>query len=175
MLFFYCFSASVDAGQQSLEYKVKAAYLYNFTKFITWPEKQGDTFNICILGTDPFGSLLKPLEKKTALGKSIRLYRFQSIKQAKQCHILYFGHKESHRSPQLNGTLSDTLTISSRDGALTVSSQSFFARSGGMIGFVIRDGRIKLQVNLSVLKHNGFKISAKLLEVAELVEGNDDE
>ncbi len=165
MLFFYCFGAVVEAGQHNLEYKIKAAYLYNFTKFITWPEQHSDTFNICILGTDPFGGLLTPLEEKNAQGKPIRLYRFQSIGQIKQCHILYFGH-ENNQHHQINALQTDILTI---------SSQPFFARKGGMIGFVIRNGKIKLQINLPALKRNGFKISAKLLEVAELVEGQDDE
>ena len=173
-LFFYCFSGLVDANQPSLEYKVKAAYLYNFTKFVTWPEKQSNTFNICILGQDPFAELLEPLEKRMTLGKPIRLHRYQSIKQVQQCHILYLDGEESRNLAQLKLSLSEEL-ISTLDGTLTVSSQPFFAKHGGMIGFVIREGRVKLQINLPVLKQNGLKVSAKLMEVAELVEGDGNE
>lgn len=168
-LFFCCFSATVDADQASLEYKVKAGYLYNFTKFISWPEKQSETFNICILGQDPFGKILDPLEKRTVLGKPIRLYRSQSIKQLQSCHILYFDQREIHHLREFNYSLSGVLTISSLDGTLTGSHHPFFAKYDGMIGFVIRDGRIKLQINQQVMKQNRLKISAKLMEIAELV------
>ncbi len=160
------FSALADAGQLSLEYKVKAAYLFNFTKFISWPQKSGENFNICILGHNPFNGHLKPLENRSAQGKPIRLYYFQSFKQALNCHILYLDSANSHQL---------TLTESPVSGALTVSSQRAFASSGGMIGFILREGRIKLRINLSALQKKGLKISAKLLEVAEVVEGDDHE
>ncbi len=163
----FCISSLALANSQpALEYKIKAAYLYNFTKFITWPEKHSETFNLCIFGADQFLALLKPLEQRTALGKPIRLQRLDTIDQAKMCHILYMDDGEP---------LPAFLTDGSLDGILTVSSQPFFAQRGGMIGFILRDGRIKLQVNLEEFKKNGLKISAKLMEVAELVEGESDD
>ena len=61
------FSGCLVADDANLEYKIKAGYLYNFTKFITWPEVNGATFNLCILGADPFGALIDPIQKKAHL------------------------------------------------------------------------------------------------------------
>lgn len=166
-----CVSHSSQADENNMEYKVKAAYLYNFTKFITWPEKASPTFNICIIGNDPFGDLLSPLESKTVLDKPIRLYRFESAKQAKDCDIVYFDNTDQRADLAIPGVL----LIGSLKKALTVSSQPFFAESGGMIGFVLDDEKIKLHINLRALKQSGLNVSAKLLEVATLVEGGEHE
>ncbi|MGR8930403.1 MAG: YfiR family protein [Gammaproteobacteria bacterium] len=147
-------------ADDSLEYKIKAAYLYNFTKFITWPEKDSATFNLCIIRDDPFQNLLDSLENKTALDKPIRVFRYTDIGQAKDCHIIYIDRERLALSgPQTTGSL-------------TVSSRPDFAESGGMIGFVLEDEKVKLHINLKALKQSGLGISAKLIEVATLIEGN---
>jgi len=155
----FCLSIGIAQGGGELEYKIKAAYLYNFTKFINWPEKNTATFNICIVGDDPFNGLLDSLENKTAQNKPIRVFRYDGISQTKDCHIVY----SDLPSPQLT-----SLAL----GCLSVSSQEFFAESGGMIGFALEDEKIKLHINLEALRHNGLGISAKLIEVATLVEGD---
>lgn len=154
-------------ADENLEYKIKAAYLYNFTKFINWPERNTTTFNICIIGKDPFGELLDALESKTALDKPIRLHRFDTLKQAQNCHIVYLDDNREQIS------VSGALTIASLNKTLSVSSQPFFAEQGVMIGFVLNDGKVKLHINLKALKHAGLGISAKLIEVATLVEGSE--
>lgn len=154
----FCLSIGIAQGGGTLEYKIKAAYLYNFTKFINWPPKNTATFNICIIGEDPFNNLLDSLESKTALGKPIRVLRYNNTNQSADCHIVYFD------SPS---DLSNTLAL----GSLSVSSQPLFAESGGMIGFVVEDEKVKLHINLKALKQNGLGISAKLIEVATLVDG----
>jgi hypothetical protein len=168
----FCFvSQPSPADELNLEYKVKAAYLYNFTKFITWPEKASPTFNICIIGHDPFGSLLSPLESKTVQEKPIRLFKFDTPKQAKDCDIVYFDNPEQRADLALPGVL----LVGSLKKSLTVSSEPFFAESGGMIGFALDDGKVKLHLNLKALKQSGFNVSAKLIEVAILVEGAEHE
>lgn len=164
----FCGPAQADGN---LEYKVKAAYLYNFTKFISWPERNTATFNICIIGNNPFGNLLDALETKTALDKPIRLLRLDTVKQAKDCHIAYLDITDNRENISIPGVL----TIASLTKTLTVSSQPFFAEQGGMIGFVIEDEKVKLHINLKALKQSGLGISAKLIEVATLVEGGEHE
>lgn len=152
LLFQLCFSSA--EGSENLEYKIKAAYLYNFTKFITWPEKSTPTFNICIIGNDPFGNLLNSLESKTAFDKPIRVLRYDDIKQANDCHIIYLDQANSH------------ITL---ENTLMVSSQPLFAESGGMIGFTLEDEKVRLHINLKAVKQSGLGISAKLIEVSTLV------
>lgn len=160
----FCFCFGVAHGGEDIEYKIKAAYLYNFTKFITWPEKNTATFNICVVGNDPFQNLLDSLEAKTALDKPIRVFRYDNTNQANECHIIYFDKIEPSfaSAPQAFGSL-------------TVSSQPSFAEAGGMIGFTLNEDKIKLTINLKALKQSGLEISAKLIEVSTLVAGDEHE
>lgn len=175
----FLFSHLLYAESSSVEYKIKAGYLYNFTKFVTWPEDNSDTFNICILGDDPFGDLLTPIEKRTAFGRPIKLIRLPNLTALKNgagdnpnklqnCHILFSGSSVNHHIPK------NMRALQVIDSTLTVGEGEAFAAQGGMIGFVNRQDKIKLQINLAAIKHSGLKVSAKLLEVAELVEGSHD-
>ncbi len=164
-------SQLVYADEASVEYKIKAGYLYNFTKFITWPEDKSETFNLCILGEDPFGGLIDPIEQRTAFGRPIKLFRLNSLNKEQSCHMLYIS-SSAKENPASNGML----VIRDLDNkTLTVGEGEQFAAQGGMIGFVNRQGKIKLQINLKTLQQSGLKISAKLLEVAEVVEGEHDD
>lgn len=161
-------AAQSDDG---LEYKIKTAYLYNFTKFIEWPANNRSSFNLCVIGNTQLKPFLGSLENKTALDKPIKVHYFDSPQQISECDIAYFeqlgslspnGMKEMFRAPQLNK-------------ALTVGSPEHFAESGGMIGFVLSQEKLKLHINLQAIKQQGLSISAKLIEVATLVRGGDDE
>jgi hypothetical protein len=143
-----------------VEYKVKAGYLYNFTKFIIWPEDSSETFNLCIVGEDPFGDLIDPIEQRSASGRPIKLFRLNSLNNEQHCHILF-----------ISASIKDMPDIKELNNTLTVGESAEFALQNGMIGFINRDGKIKLQINLKLLQQSGLKISAKLLEVSELVEG----
>lgn len=157
-------SQQVIASDVDVEYKVKAGYLYNFTKFITWPEDSSASFNLCIVGDDPFGDLIDPIEQRTAFGRPIKLYRFKQVNKSQRCHILFI-------SAGINDNTLPKATLVVRDvnKTLTVGENDDFAAQGGMIGFVNRQGKIKLQINLELLQQSDLKISAKLLEVAELI------
>lgn len=169
------FSQVLCADDSSVEYKIKAGYLYNFTKFITWPEDKSETFNLCILGSDPFGKLIDPIEQRSAFGRPIKLFRFDSLNSLSHthikphCHILFIS--SSIGSAIKNTISNNTLEIRDISKTLTVGESNDFAVQGGMVGFVNREGKIKLQINLKKIKQSDLKVSAKLLEVAEIVEG----
>lgn len=152
----------------TVEYKIKAGYLYNFTKFITWPTDQSATFNLCIVGDDPFGEAIDPIEQRTAFEKPIKLFRLddtnalRSASKSTLCHILFIS-SSIVGIPSLDDGAKNVLIVGESEG---------FARHGGMIGFITEDSRIKLQINWQALKRSDLKISAKLLEVAEIIEGD---
>lgn len=166
-----CLFSGQAYGEESLEYKIKTAYLYNFTKFITWPKTNNPTFNICLVGDDLFQNLLDSLETKTAQDKPIRIFRYGHIKQVKDCQIIYFSHSDTH----LDLSLTNALLVGNLNNRLSVSSQPFFAESGGMIGFVLDQEKVKLHINLKAIKQSGLEISAKLIEVSTLVGGDSHE
>ena len=161
------FSQLLYADDSSVEYKIKAGYLYNFTKFITWSADSAETFNLCILGDDPFGELINPIEQRSAIGRPIKLFRFNSLSgldKESHCHILF-----------VSSSIKDALSTTDFDNTLVVGESREFINQGGMIGFVNKQGKIKLQVNLKTIKQSGLKVSAKLLEVADVVKGDNNE
>lgn len=160
-----CLTMGIAQGEESLEYKIKAAYLYNFTKFITWPASEEATFNICMVGGDPFKDLLDSLETKTAQGKPIRIMRYDHIRQVKNCQIVYFDTADL----RINQTIQNALIVGNISDSLTVGSQPFFAESGGMIGFVLEQEKVRLHINIKALRQSGLGISAKLIEVSTIV------
>ncbi|MEQ1637989.1 MAG: YfiR family protein [Methylococcales bacterium] len=162
--------SAISADEDNAEYKVKAGYLYNFIKFIIWPADNSPTFNICILGQDPFGELLDPIEKRTAYGLPIKLFRLNTNNKTQACHIVFIGANNKTVFP-----LNDQPVIRHNGKALLVGEGEGFAEQGGMIGFVNRDGKIKLQINLKALQQSDLTVSAKLLEVAEIVKGGNRE
>jgi hypothetical protein len=168
-LWFTCmpFSACAYADETSREYQIKAGYLYNFTKFITWPEEISETFNLCILGDDPFGEIIDPIEQRNVADHPIKVVRLPysrshtDITKFPLCHILYIS--PSFKETGIYQKLHNVLTIGETDQ---------FAAQGGMIGFQKQNDRVTLQINLSALKQSGLKVSAKLLEVSEIVSGD---
>ncbi|MDP2902490.1 MAG: YfiR family protein [Methylovulum sp.] len=154
------FLPTLHADEAPVEYKIKAGYLYNFTKFITWPsDDNAKTFNLCLLGDDPFGDLINPIEQRNALGLPIKLIRLDRLTGQARCHIVYIS------------SLKNLPSVNAFTATLTVGEGKEFAEQGGMIGFENKEGRIKLQVNLQAIKKNSLKISAKLLEVSEIIGG----
>jgi hypothetical protein len=161
------FSPLLCADDSSVEYKIKAGYLYNFTKFITWPADNTETFNLCIVGDDPFGELIDPIEQRSVMGRPIKLSRFDSlgtIDKESHCHILY-----------ISSSIKETLAARDIINTLVVGEGGEFLKQGGMIDFINKQGKIKLQINLKTIKKNGLKVSAKLLEVADVIKGNDND
>lgn len=151
------------ADDSSVEYKIKAGYLYNFTKFITWSVDNDKTFNLCILGKDPFGELIDPIEQRSAMGRPIKIFRFDSFEKMDHephCHILFVSSSVKNMLPAQD--LVNTLVVGEGGG---------FIDHDGMIGFVNKEGKIKLQINLKTITESGLKISAKLLEVADAIKG----
>jgi hypothetical protein len=161
------FSQLLCADDSSVEYKIKAGYLYNFTKFIAWPADNEATFNLCIMGADPFGELIDPIEQRTVIGRPIKLFRVDSLKSTEKhphCHILFVS--ASNEDTPFSRDVNNTLLVGEGEG---------FIAKGGMIGFVNKEGKIKLQINQKTIRESGLKVSAKLLEVADVVKGDNND
>jgi len=159
------FVASCLHAQQSnpTEYQVKAAYLYNFGKFIEWPAKvstAGDLFSICVLGDDPFGVTLdKTIAGENINGKKVVVRRVAKLQDAVHCRILFISSTEE-------GRLKEILAALDRTSVLTVSDISQFTRRGGMIQFVMEANRVRFEVNLTTAERDGLTLSSQLLKVA---------
>jgi hypothetical protein len=145
------------------EFQVKAAYLYNFGKFVRWPANRSgapDTFNICILGKDPFGALLDSTVAGESIdGKKIGVRRIANISPAAQCSVLFVStSEESH--------LAAALAAAQQLSVLTVSDIRNFAERGGAIGLVTDQGKIRFEVNRKSAEQSLLVLSSELLKVA---------
>jgi hypothetical protein len=154
--------AQAEPETKPTQYEVEAAYLFNFGKFVGWPSgTQADSpFVICVLGQDPFGPVLDhTIAGETLRGRPVQDKRIARPQDATGCSILYISSSES-------GRLSKILPAMQEAPVLTVSDIPDFVQQGGMIQFVLRDGRVRFEVNLAPAQSNGLSMSSELLKVA---------
>lgn len=154
-------------SQAAGEYQIKAAFLYNFAKFIEWPPGDfADTsapLRICVLGQDPFGQELRNIANdKTVNGRKLQVNQVADLQNARTCHILFIASSEKAELKQALESLRGT-------GALTVGDTKGFVEQGGMINFVLENDRVRFEVNHRAAEQAGLKISSKLLNVAKSV------
>jgi hypothetical protein len=163
---FCCAIAGAQADHAS-EYDVKAAFLFNFTKFVEWPQ---DSFQdtaapivIGIIGEDPFGdNLMHMIEGKTVQGRTLVIRKQRFGDDLRRCEVLFVSTSERQRSTQILGSLRGA-------SVLTVSDIGGFAESGGTMQFVTEEGRLRFVVNLDAARQSKLLVSAKLLALARVI------
>jgi hypothetical protein len=150
-------------AQRPSEYAVKAAFLFNFAKFVEWPPSafadSTSPFVLCVLGPAPFGETFAAIEGQTVQGRRLRVERHQRPDEPGTCHILFVSSALGSEVPQILRRVGSA-------GILTVGEQDDFTRLGGMINFVIRDNRVQFEVNPAAAERVGLKPSSRLLRLA---------
>lgn len=149
------------------EYEVKAAFLFNFLKFIEWPTdhltQAGSPILIGILGEDPFDDALDQVVRGKAIdGRPVLIKRAKTVEPLRSCHIVFVSRSERKRLSQITSELSDA-------GVVTVSDTEEFLERGGIINFVIENNRVRFDINKRIADRAGLKISSKLLVLAKSV------
>jgi hypothetical protein len=162
----FCATAAAQSDQPS-EYQVKAAFLFNFTKFVEWPEDSvGDPHSpivIGIIGDDPFGgSLIGIVAGEKVQGRPIVIMKYRRGDDLRRCHILFVSGSERLHTAQILTGLQDA-------SVLTVSDIDGFAAAGGMMQFVKQGNRIHFVVNLDAATQAKLRVSSKLLALAQVV------
>ncbi|HWF39006.1 MAG TPA: YfiR family protein [Candidatus Acidoferrales bacterium] len=164
------FSVSVRTFAQSdspNEYQVKAAFLFNFAKFVDWPPgtyaNAQSPFAICVLGDDPFGHVLE----NTLAGKSLGahpvvLRRTKDLAEARRCQVVFVSSSEMHRYGEV---------VEGVRGArvLLVGETDGFASSGGAIEFTLEGNHVRFAINPEAAQRAGLTLSSKLLMLARIV------
>ena len=156
----------LQAEEVNQEYQLKAAFLVNFSRFITWPEQsfspEHQEVTFCIAGKNPFGATLSAVDGKKISGRNIRVVFADSLQKLPQCHLLYVSSSEKN----------ELASLSSRVGyrpVVTVSDIPGFVAAGGSIEFVIKEDRLSFIINNSDLKQRGIQASAAMLDLAASV------
>ena len=149
---------------KAAEYEVKAAYLYNFSRFVEWPAKvtqaQSDSFTICVLGQNPFGSaLVATVANETITGQSVIAKQIPAAPDAVNCRVLFISSSEEGQLKQILASLGSA-------SVLTVSDLPQFTDRGGMVQFLLENGKVRFEVNLAPAQRAGLTLSSELLKVA---------
>jgi hypothetical protein len=162
----FCLSGAAQSGQPG-EYGVKAAFLFNFTKFVAWPD---DSFRdrrspivLGIIGEDPFDADTEHfVVAQMAQGRPIALRKYRFGDNLRSCHLLFISASERQHVAQILATLQDA-------SVLTVSDIDGFAEAGGVMQFVMQDNRVHFVVNLDAATQGKLRVSAKLLALARVI------
>jgi len=152
------------AQTQVSEYQMKAAFLYNFVRFVQWPEPAASSpVRFCVYGKDPFGKLLdESLRDKNIDGRPLEIHRLSGAKEIEDCHVLFVG-----ASSDVSGVLRQ---LGSRP-ILTVSETPGFTQMGGIINFVLQGQKVRFEINPQSAATAGLKISSQLLRLALISKG----
>ena len=146
------------------EYRIKAAFLYNFARFVSWPDSDtgNNGFSLCVLGTDPFGELVDSLAGKQVHNQGLVIRRLGELLPEDNCQLVYIS---SDNTIDLDATLS-LLRV---HPVLTVSDMDDFITRGGIIRFRLVDKKVRFDINIDAANTAGLTISSKLLSLAHIV------
>jgi hypothetical protein len=167
-------TAPVAAGEFGSP-QVKAAFLYNFAKFVDWPSEAFSTADsplvLGILGEGPVGrAAVQSLADKKVKGRRLEVRLLSGIEEARKCHILYISADEQPR-------LAWILDFLHGSSILTVSGIERFAERGGCIGLITVEQKIRFEINLEATRKAGLVVSSQLLALATTIHrstGNDE-
>ncbi len=162
----FCLPAAVT-GQGAEEYALKAAVIYNITKFVEWPPEAftspSDRITICVLGENPFGDALnQAVTGKAHDGRMFAVRKVPDASAVNGCQILFVSSSERARFRTI------LESVPSR-GTLTIGDTEGFASQGGIVNLKVESGKIRIRINVGVAEQQKLRISSRLLGLAEIV------
>jgi hypothetical protein len=158
---------SVGAQAKTEEYHVKAGFIFHFAQFVDWPVDIAgrSNFFLCVLGDDPFqGQLESTLDGKAIGAKPIHILHLKQSQDARSCQVLFISNSEDQHLPTIIGDLGNS-------SVMTVGEANDFIERGGMIRFVLEQGKVRFEINLKAADPAGLKFSSRLLLLAKNVFG----
>ena len=163
VLFVPTLGSAADEG----EYRLKAAFIFNFIKYTEWPAASplaGNEIVVGVLGVDPFKGFLGLIEGRTVKGRRVTIQKGNRLQDLKGCNVLVVSKSEAPRMREVIGSLkgAPVLTVSDLDG---------FAESGGIVGFVVEQDSVHFNINIAAAKRSGLTISSEILKLAKVIKG----
>jgi len=152
-------AAPAALAQEPSEYRLKAAFVYNFIAFAEWPDNAPPAMNLCIVGTDPFGAEIDGLQGKAAHGRSITLQRKSAGESLRSCQVAFIAPAAIEQLPRILEALrgQPVLTIADSPGAM---------RRGAMLNMNVSQGKVSFEANLAAARAAQLSLSSKLLRLA---------
>jgi hypothetical protein len=152
------------------ESAIKAAFLYNFTKFIGWPERafsgSSAPFTVCVFADEAAKrAVVETMRKESVRGRPVSVEFPAESDDLKGCHLVYFGHRED------DDRTARRLQLLRQAPVLTVGEGRGFLDRGGLIAFALVDDRVRFDISRRAAEAAGLNVSSKLLRVARHIEG----
>lgn len=141
------------------EYQVKAAFLYNFLKYVEWPDRPNRPFVICVAGQNPFGTVLEGLTKNERVGGNPVMTQI-ILAPEPGCDVI-FTPRTANIPAYLNAAAGMPI--------LTVGETPNFIERGGIVNFFLEDGKVRFEINRNGVERAGLRISSRLLQLARIV------
>jgi len=149
-----------------LEYQIKAAIVYQILPFIEWPiqpnRNSSPSLNLCILGENPFGTAFDAFQGETIHGQKLFIRPAESIRDLKNCQILFICPSEKGRALQIVKQPSDL-------GILTIGDSEGLAQLGVMINFYMERKKVRVELNIDAARKAGFKINPHFLKLVRII------
>jgi len=169
VLFLTCTSGMPGAqapARSASESQVKAAFVYNFVKFVEWPSEAFSDNRapiiIGVVGEDSTTTAInQTINGKTANGRRLLIKRFSNYRAITYCHILFISSSQRDNVRQILAAIGPAV--------LTIGETESFAQMGGIINFTIVDDKLRFEINSTAAEKAGLRISAKLLSLARVI------
>ncbi len=160
------------SADESQEDQLKAAYLFNFAKFVEWSPGRFETdespIEFGVIGDRDFHEVLKSVvDGRSVGGRAIQVNSYRILGGAEDCHLLFLGQEHPEMVPEMVDFLRGA-------GVLTVGEMEGFAVDGGMINFYLDGNKVRFEINEDAAREGGVKISSRLLKLARIVSTKED-
>jgi hypothetical protein len=154
-------------AEQTVQYPLKLAFIYNVTKFVQWPPEVFDSASaalvICIVGQDPFpADAERELRSRTTGGRPIGIQRITARDDLATCHVIFISDAEQKNAA---GLLARSINLS----VLTIGESKGFVESGGVVNLLVHDSNIRFEINPVTAERKRLIISSRLLVLAKIV------
>ena len=141
------------------EYRLKAVFLYNFANFTDWPSVEGNNFNLCIFGKDPFGNHLDQFLGKQIDDRSINLVQVNRLDKLHDCQVVFIANSSKDKLRSILDTVNG-------NPVLTVADMPDAAQKGVILNMVMHNNKVSFEVNLNKARDSGLHLNSKLLRLA---------
>lgn len=156
----YACAPGARADDSSLsEYRLKAAFLYNFALLTEWPADVGSTLRLCVYGTDPFGAELDGLQGKLVGERSLAVQHNTGIDGLKSCQIVFIA-------PTAAGQVARVLTALAGHTVLTVADRPGAVQQGVALNMAVSQNKVSFEANLKAARAAKLNLRSKLLRLA---------
>jgi len=150
---------SSTLAEQPSEYRLKVAFLYNFSAFTEWPSLPDQVLNFCIYGEDPFGENLQHLQHKKAHEHEIVVRHTRNTEDLPSCQIVFITRSSINN-------LSDIIKQLDGMPILTIADTPGASQQGVILNMAIKEGKVTFEANMAIAKRNRLKLSSQLLRFA---------